>query len=81
MRDGQTYITKVTERDSIVIRFIIENKRERAFLAKLFLTYNQDELDLPHLTNKASSSVDIERKKNGIAVIALGNPLEEQKKV
>ncbi|KAI1721252.1 integrin alpha domain-containing protein [Ditylenchus destructor] len=81
MRDGQTYITKVTERDSIVIRFIIENKRERAFLAKLFLTFNQDELDLPHLINKASSSVDIERTKNGMAVIALGNPLEEQKKL
>uniref|UniRef100_A0A915D5W1 Integrin alpha-2 domain-containing protein n=1 Tax=Ditylenchus dipsaci TaxID=166011 RepID=A0A915D5W1_9BILA len=81
MKDDGSYITKVTERDSIVIRFIVENRRERAFLAKLYLRYNQDELDEPQLLNKVALSVDIERKENGLATLNLGNPLEEKKKI
>lgn len=79
MRDNGAYITKVTERDSITVRFIVENRQERAFLAKLYLKYNQDELDVPHLLNKAN--VDIERMDDGMTVINLGNPLEANKKV
>ncbi|CAD5215518.1 unnamed protein product [Bursaphelenchus okinawaensis] len=73
-----TYSSKVTERDSINIRFLIENKRERAYLAQLFVFYNQDELDEPRLS-KNVDGVDIVKKEHGIAVLSLGNPLEEDK--
>ncbi|KAI6177257.1 FG-GAP repeat protein [Aphelenchoides bicaudatus] len=75
-----TYTSKVTERDSIVVRFMVENRKERAFFAKLYVTYNQDELDVPQLVNNAAG-VDVERKEDGLAVIALGNPFEENQKM
>lgn len=59
---------------------MIENRKERAFLAKLYVKYNQDELDVPRLTNNPTG-VDVERKDHGLAVIALGNPLEEGQKL
>lgn len=83
-------MTKVTERDSIVLRIIVENSHERAYLARLYLRYNQDELDVPQLVNKivpgigklhGTASVDIVKKDTNLVVIALGNPLEENKKV
>ncbi|KAI6201755.1 FG-GAP repeat protein [Aphelenchoides besseyi] len=75
-----TYVSKVTERDSIVIRFVVENTKERAFLAKLYVTYNQDELDEPQISNNPNG-MDLEQKRNGVAVVALGNPLEENQKL
>lgn len=33
-------MAKVTERDSLIARFLVENRRERAYLAKLFIEYN-----------------------------------------
>lgn len=89
-KEKDIYLTKVTERDSLVIRIIVENRHERAFLAKLYLRYNQDELDVPQLINKAipgfgklpgTTSVDIIKKDNNLVVLNLGNPLEENKKV
>lgn len=78
-REDGKYITKVTERDMIVIRVVVKNNKERAFLAKLFIEYDQNELDEPQqLSHK---SIDIERKENGLAVLALGNPLEEENEV
>jgi hypothetical protein len=59
---------------------MIENRKERAFFAKLFVRYNQDELDVPRLINKAAG-IDVERKDHGLAVIALGNPFEENQKI
>lgn len=53
--DDNAYVTKVTERDAIVIRFVVENRGERAFLAKLFVRYNQDELDVPRLATRKKS--------------------------
>lgn len=70
----------MTERDSIVVRFIVENRKERAFLAKLYVIYNQDELDEPHMVNNPVG-IDVERKEHGLAVINLGNPLEEHQKL
>jgi hypothetical protein len=34
------YTARVTERNSIVVRFRVRNLDERAFLAKLFVRYN-----------------------------------------
>lgn len=78
-----TYTSKVTERDSIVVRFLVENRAERAYLAKLFVIYNADELDVPQLTSGGATTagVDIERNEAGVAVVALGNPLEEGAKL
>lgn len=59
---------------------MVENRKERAFLAKLYVFYNQDELDVPLISNNAAG-VDIERKEHGLAIIALGNPLEEKQKL
>ncbi|KAI6239094.1 Integrin-alpha2 domain-containing protein [Aphelenchoides fujianensis] len=75
-----TYTSKVTERDSIVVRFLVENRRERAFLAKLYVTYNQDELDEPQIANNPTG-VDVVQKRNGLAIVALGNPVEEQQQL
>jgi hypothetical protein len=36
----EMYTARVTERDSIVVRFRVRNLGERAFLAKLFVRYN-----------------------------------------
>lgn len=83
-------MTKVTERDSVVVRIIVENRHERAYLSRLYLRYNQDELDVPQLVNKVipgigklpgTIPVDIVIKDSNLVVIALGNPLEENKKV
>ena len=76
-----TYTSKVTERDSIFVQFVVENRQERAYLAKLFVTYNADELDIPQLANNAAAGVDIERNEAGVAVVSLGNPLEEGSKL
>ncbi|CAD5221384.1 unnamed protein product [Bursaphelenchus xylophilus] len=75
-----TYSSKVTERDSITIRFLVENKGERAFLAQLYVSYNQDELDEPRLS-KNLDGIDVIKKEHGLAVLSLGNPLEEGKKL
>lgn len=80
LREDGTYVTKVTERDVIVVRFVVENHKERAFFAKLFIEYDSNELDEPQkLQHKLP--IDIEALSNGLAVISLGNPLEENKKV
>lgn len=49
-------------------------------MAKLFIEYDQNELDEPQKL-QYKSPIDIERKVDGLAVILLGNPLEEGKKV
>lgn len=38
--ESGAYIARVTERDAIHVRFRVENRGERAFLAKLFVRYN-----------------------------------------
>ncbi|KAL3090253.1 hypothetical protein niasHS_006705 [Heterodera schachtii] len=84
-REDGIYIAKVTERDSLVIRFLVENRKERAFLAKLFVEYNGDELDEPHLTQKdyqkETPKLDIERRNEGLVVVGLGNPMEAGRKL
>lgn len=59
---------------------MVENHKERAYLAKLWVWYNEDELDRPRLVGKRTA-LDIERHEEGLAVIALGNPMEERSQV
>lgn len=80
-RDESKYTMKVTERDSIVIRFVVENHQERAFLAKLYVKYNHDELDEPQILNRKGQVIDKEKVEENYAVISLGNPLEPKAKV
>lgn len=80
-RNESAYTMKVTERDSIVVRFVVGNKGERAFLSKLYVKYNSDELDEPSVMNSQSQAIDKERVEDDYAVIALGNPLEPNAKV
>lgn len=44
----------------------------------MYVFYNQDELDEPRLSVNRDG-VDIERKEHGVAVLSLGNPLEEKR--
>ncbi|KAI3413533.1 hypothetical protein GPALN_011023 [Globodera pallida] len=81
-REDGIYIAKVTERDSLVVRFLVENRLERAYLAKLFVEYNNDELDEPRLMQRDYQGVlDIERKGEGLVVVGLGNPVEAGRKL
>ncbi|CEF65392.1 Integrin alpha chain family and FG-GAP repeat and Integrin alpha beta-propellor repeat and Integrin alpha-2 domain-containing protein [Strongyloides ratti] len=74
------FVTRVGEKDSINIKFIVKNKGERAYESRMYLQYNHDELDVPQLDGtKKLSSVNIESYENNIIIFSLGNPIEPGK--
>lgn len=74
-----SYVSKVTQQDSIVIRFAVENKGEKAYSSVLYVYYNNDELDEPQLKN-TNHFMDKERVDYGIVAIKLGNPVNENER-
>jgi hypothetical protein len=54
-RDG-IYQAKVTEKDALIVRIMVENKAERAYMAKMYLNYDETELDEPRLVKMGGGS-------------------------
>uniref|UniRef100_A0A0K0DXE3 Integrin_alpha2 domain-containing protein n=1 Tax=Strongyloides stercoralis TaxID=6248 RepID=A0A0K0DXE3_STRER len=74
------FVTRVGEKDSINIKFVVKNKGERAYESRMYLQYNHDELDVPQLdSTKKLSSVNLESYENNITIFSLGNPIEPGK--
>ena len=85
-RSDGLYQAKVTEKDVLILRLLVENRAERAYLAKLYLEYDETELDEPSVVKRGEFNlnehkVDIEKRELGKAVLALANPLEAGEKV
>uniref|UniRef100_A0A0N5A4U7 Integrin_alpha2 domain-containing protein n=1 Tax=Parastrongyloides trichosuri TaxID=131310 RepID=A0A0N5A4U7_PARTI len=77
-----TFITRVGEKDSINIKFVIKNKGERAYESRMYLQYNHDELDVPQLDgSKKLSTVNLDSYENNVTIFSLGNPIEPGKTV
>uniref|UniRef100_A0AC34QTI9 Integrin alpha-2 domain-containing protein n=1 Tax=Panagrolaimus sp. JU765 TaxID=591449 RepID=A0AC34QTI9_9BILA len=74
-----SYVSKVTSQDSIVIRFVVENRGEKAYSSVLYVFYNNDELDEPAL-KKNKGFMDKEKVGDGIVAIKLGNPVNEKER-
>ncbi|KAL7078661.1 hypothetical protein ACQ4LE_002530 [Meloidogyne hapla] len=85
-RSDGLYQAKVTEKDVLILRLLVENRAERAYLSKLYLEYDETELDEPSVVKRGEFNlnehkVDIERREAGKAVLALANPLEAGEKL
>nr|CAD2176210.1 unnamed protein product [Meloidogyne enterolobii] len=85
-RSDGLYQAKVTEKDVLILRLLVENRAERAYLAKLYLEYDETELDEPSVVKRGEFNlnehkVDIEKRELGKAVLALANPLEAGEKL
>ncbi|TKR64362.1 hypothetical protein L596_024910 [Steinernema carpocapsae] len=76
-QENGTYRTQVGETDSIDIRFVITNREEHAYEAKLFVWYNEDELDIPQLVKEPNdkSKVQLIKSAENYTSLDLGNPL------
>ncbi|KAE9556369.1 hypothetical protein FO519_000409 [Halicephalobus sp. NKZ332] len=77
--ESGSYESKVTQQDNIVIRFVVENKGEKAYSSVLYVYYNNDELDEPILKN-TNNFMDKEKIEDGIIAIKLGNPINENER-
>uniref|UniRef100_A0A915NNY2 Integrin alpha-2 domain-containing protein n=1 Tax=Meloidogyne floridensis TaxID=298350 RepID=A0A915NNY2_9BILA len=72
-RSDGLYQAKVTEKDVLILRLLVENRAERAYLAKLYLEYDETELDEPSVVKRGEFNlnehkVDIEKRELGKAL-------------
>jgi hypothetical protein len=78
--DNGSFVSKVTQQDSITISFNVYNHGEKAYASTLYIYYNNDELDEPVLKADKGQFLDKEKVEDGIIAIKLGNPIKENDK-
>lgn len=67
------YVLNVGDKDFVDITFTVENRKEKAYQAALFLKFDAEELELPMIVGK--TRLGWETNKN-MVVIQLGNPMD-----
>ncbi|KAJ1347733.1 hypothetical protein KIN20_002875 [Parelaphostrongylus tenuis] len=71
------YVSNVGDKDYVDITFTVENRKEKAYQAALYLTFDSEELELPTIVGK--NKLGLETNKN-VVVVQLGNPMDSGKK-
>ncbi|CAJ0598713.1 unnamed protein product [Cylicocyclus nassatus] len=72
------YISNVGDKDYLDITFTVENRKEKAYRAALYLTYDPEELELPMIVGK--SKLGWETVGKNVVVVRLGNPMNSESK-
>ncbi|KHJ93636.1 FG-GAP repeat protein [Oesophagostomum dentatum] len=72
------YVSNVGDKDSLDITFTVENQKEKAYRAALYLTYDPEELELPTVIGKTKLGWETIGK--NVVVVQLGNPMESNSK-
>uniref|UniRef100_A0A0K0CUN6 Integrin_alpha2 domain-containing protein n=1 Tax=Angiostrongylus cantonensis TaxID=6313 RepID=A0A0K0CUN6_ANGCA len=67
------YVSNVGDKDFVDITFTVENRKEKAYQAALFLKFDAEELELPMIVGK--TRLGWETNKN-MVVVQLGNPMD-----
>uniref|UniRef100_A0AC34FFJ2 Integrin alpha-2 domain-containing protein n=1 Tax=Panagrolaimus sp. ES5 TaxID=591445 RepID=A0AC34FFJ2_9BILA len=78
--ENGSFVSKVTQQDSITISFNVYNRGEKAYASTLYIYYNNDELDEPVLKADKGQFLDKEKVGDGVIAIKLGNPIKENDK-
>ncbi|XGW15891.1 hypothetical protein V3C99_001385 [Haemonchus contortus] len=72
------YVSNVGDKDYLDITFTVENRKEKAYQAALFLTYDPEELELPMVVGGAKLGWETVGK--NVVVVHLGNPMDSNVK-
>ncbi|VDM66495.1 unnamed protein product, partial [Strongylus vulgaris] len=72
------YVSNVGDKDYLDITFTVENQKEKAYQAALYLTYDPEELELPMIVGKTKLGWETVGK--NVVVVRLGNPMNSETK-
>ncbi|KAK6025953.1 FG-GAP repeat protein, partial [Ostertagia ostertagi] len=72
------YVSNVGDKDYLDITFTVENRKEKAYQAALYLTYDPEELELPMVVGGAKLGWETIGK--NVVVVHLGNPMDSNVK-
>ncbi|KIH57930.1 FG-GAP repeat protein [Ancylostoma duodenale] len=72
------YVSNVGDKDFLDITFTVQNRKEKAYQAALFLTYDPEELELPTIVGK--TKLGLETVGKNVVVVYLGNPMDSESK-
>ncbi|EPB72084.1 FG-GAP repeat protein [Ancylostoma ceylanicum] len=72
------YVSNVGDKDFLDITFTVQNKKEKAYQAALYLTYDPEELELPTIVGK--TKLGLETVGKNVVVVYLGNPMDAESK-
>lgn len=75
LTDKGQFVSNVGLKDHLDVSFSIENRKENAYQASLFLTYNREELELPQIRATAKTSLTLETVGESTVHVRLGNPM------
>uniref|UniRef100_A0A158QM39 Integrin_alpha2 domain-containing protein n=1 Tax=Haemonchus placei TaxID=6290 RepID=A0A158QM39_HAEPC len=71
------YVSNVGDKDYLDITFTVENRKEKAYQAALFLTYDPEELELPMVVG---AKLGWETVGKNVVIVHLGNPMDSNVK-
>ncbi|PAV81558.1 hypothetical protein WR25_08553 [Diploscapter pachys] len=74
-RTEKGFIRNVGEKDYLDIAFNVVNKKEKAYRASLYVTYDAEELELPSIQG-GNQKLTLETIGKNVAHVILGNPLD-----
>ncbi|VDL77756.1 unnamed protein product [Nippostrongylus brasiliensis] len=77
-RTEKGYVSNVGEKDHLDITFTVTNKKEKAYQAALYLTYDPEELELPMVVG--TPKLGWETVGKNVVVVHLGNPMDSNAK-
>ncbi|CAD6185818.1 unnamed protein product [Caenorhabditis auriculariae] len=69
------YVSNVGEKDHLDVTFSVENRKEKAYQASLYLTYDAEELELPHILGN-NKKLPLETIGKNVVHVKLGNPMD-----